>query len=305
MIAPAGRDSPVHRLQTVDTASQLFTHTLAAHIDIETAARVSRICARKTGSPLGYGHIGALCELSNVTIAPDTLRSIEVAYTLSVGQAFIVDDLSDGQSASDDARFLGTMRSLEVAVLAKALPSSTSQDVLQLVLHGGIEQLAALDSERTYWRNWRTASEDPQHVIGRSNTVLTYLRIIEQVSGQHISAFIVQSVSEFLRLVQYCDDISDWEDDLRSGHVTPVIANRLIRRGFDAVDDSAHQMLIRDLYLEKGLLFELKSVIFELESLKSSVLDYNDKATKFTDFIDTMVSVARRNIQVIDDAARR
>jgi len=261
-------------IEHMPTVRHPLMSTLVAQVEFDLATRIFSLCQRGKTEPRGYGHVFALVQLLQASIEPAQLQKLEAAYTLAVAQAFLVDDVSDIQVDTGQAVLLPTLKSLEIRFLLDAVPAKQHRAATDLVIRGSARQLDALDHEKRSWeavlQSSRYVPTDTEHILGRSSVPLTYLDIVAIASGTRDVNSARLVIEEFLHLVQYCDDLSDWEDDLANGRITPVLAHRISRMDLAKYDEQqVHAALLREFYLDNGMEFELKFIIMEFRNFEA------------------------------------
>lgn len=277
--------------------------TLAAKADTQIAARVFKLCLRDATSPLGYGHIAAISQLMDASIGNAELHTLECAYSVAIAQAFLVDDLHDGQT--DDtavASLLPTMKSIEISLLSDAIPAQSLRRVIRRILQGSQDQVTALQEEQISWRV--PDAHHPRnmhHVTNRSAAVVTYLTIIDLYAEKDFLHEAKPIIEEFIKIVQYCDDASDWETDFQSGRITPLLSKILRNPKLEGLSaEQTQQQLARSMYLNGGLLDELQQLFERLDQLCLMVDQVAPHAILFKRYATHQQELVRKNILSIE-----
>ncbi|MGH1552471.1 hypothetical protein ACRAWF_11205 [Streptomyces sp. L7] len=199
---------------------------------------------------------------------------LDLAYQSALGQAFLVDDLSDGQVANDDVKLLPVLKEIEVAIAVEALGWPDARVAYEWSSH----QAQALESELESYATLRGFA-DSTNIVGRSAPVISYFEAITR----HGSALYVEPLRplliRYLVVAQRCDDLSDWESDLLQGRYTPTVQVMLEQAGISAAeyDESFFPEMLRAVYLDGILLNgledcnrELREIVHEIKKIPSA-----------------------------------
>lgn len=263
---------------------------LERYVQQEHHERLRSRLTRDRSTPIGAGHVAIISEALRANIAVRRERQLDAAYSFGIAAAFLLDDLADAQTESRQAIDYGMLISIEQLCLLDAVPASLRHTVQQINTAGRLKQQASLLDEASLYRVRGTVPGDQIHQIDRSVLPMTYLQIVGLLHGEAPSPSVVQIFERFLLLVQRCDDLSDWEDDLANGRLSPFLRQSLQAHGGLTVGSTRIQ---EHMYARGGAWTEWASLALELGELSVScraelpwAVGLNDRIRDFSKVVE-------------------
>nr|WP_134004900.1 hypothetical protein [Streptomyces sp. 846.5] len=233
-------------------------------------------------------------------VSPDmnqkTQSLLDVSYQLALGQAFLVDDVNDGQVANVDVKLIPALKEVEVSVAAAALGWPDAK----IAFEWSGTQAQALEVELQRYSS-RQGYVDEENVLGRSAPVLSYFEAIARHGVAIYASALKPLLMRYLIVAQRCDDLSDWEDDLLQGRYTPVVQSFLEQSGSSIAEygERFYPEVLRSVYLEGLLLRELNECHRELLDITSNVRKISGTTEKMVSIIVHLHSIVKENIDKI------
>ncbi|GAA4536488.1 hypothetical protein GCM10023192_34570 [Amycolatopsis samaneae] len=224
----------------------------------------------------------------------DMQSKLALGYELALGQAFLIDDLNDGQTSTADVKLISALKEIEVASVVDAIGWPRGRVAFSW---SGTQAAALCAEEESYLQKRRPLPSG--NILGRSAPVLSYYQAIAYGSSQERVQTLKKLITQYLLVAQWCDDLYDWEDDLLAGRFTPVVHEFVTSAGFESCvdyEESHYPSLLRAVYLGGLLLRELRRCHARLSDVVAGLCDIGSAAEDLVVIVLNLKSIVESNI---------
>lgn len=204
-------------------------------------------------------HVDAICELCKIAPSRSLRTELCVIHTYICVHSVVLDSISDGHPRNGTA-FLepGLILSIAYSRISKLYEPRLGK-IPETILHRLVEmewnlRSALLDEIKIRRMPLQLDVErDRASAVGRADSILVLLRIVETLSGKSIDDTVASAVKEYAYCAQLADDLGDWREDFRRGNYSPILRTCFVEMGFVPTEEQLEEAMYLNGMYERRL----------------------------------------------------